>query len=273
MKKQLISRSLIALGLLLGVAWSCKTADPAPTAETCKLSAIDRGNGNKHSYTYDANGKITTMNREFDGSGSGNNISKYVYTFTYDAAGLLTKSVWTLDGKADGSETYTYTSGKISKTTYVYANGDKGVNNIKYNAAGQITEFTIESGTPDDVKQYFEYDANGITVKNGVSDLKNYKFFEVVYKPVGVAKSPEQLLAKYGLPYDVFSGYGWSSAMGGEGSTYESFSDDNGKLVSDGTGKITAVKANTKGYITEMSDLDNTTKTTRISKFTMIDCN
>ena len=272
MKKQLISRSLIALALLLGVAWSCKTADPVTPAETCKLSAIDRGNGNKHGYTYDANGKITTMNREYDGTGSGNT-SKYVYTFTYDAAGLLTKSVWTLDGKADGSETYTYTSGKISKTTFVYINGDKGVNNIKFNAAGQMIEFTFEYGTPDDSKQYFEYDANGIMVKRGYSDLKNYKYFETVTKPVGVAKSPEQLLAKYGLPYDVLTGIPWAVAIGGEGSTSEVFFDDNGKLVSDGTGKTTAIKTNTKGYVTEDSDFDNTTKITSTQKFTMIDCN
>ena len=206
------------------------------------------------------------MNREYGGV-------SYIYTFSYNAAGLLTKSVSTLDGDAYGSETYTYTSGKISKTTYVYANGEKGVNNIKYNAAGQITEFTIESGTPDDVKQYFEYDANGIMVKNGVSDLKNYKFFEVVYKPAGVAKSPEQLLAKYGLPYDVLVGLPWTASTGGEGSTYEFFFEDKGKLVSGITGKITAIKANTKGYITEMSDIDNRTKATLISKFTMTDCN
>ena len=270
MKTQPVFRSLIAL-FLLGVLWSCKKDDPAP-ADTCKVSAIDRGNGNRHSYTYDANGKIATMSREFDGTGSGK-ISKLVYTFTYDAAGLLTKSVWTLDGKANGSETYVYTSGKISKATYAYANGSKGVNNIKYNAAGQMTEFTIETGTADDAKQYFEYDANGIMVKSGYSDLKNYKYFEYVVKPVGVAKSPEQLLANYGLPYDVLVGNPWASNIGGEGSTYEIFYDDDGKLVSDGTGKTTAVKTNTKGYVTEISDLDNTTKTTTTGKFTLTDCN
>ncbi len=271
MNKQPIFRSFLALALLLGVVWSCKKDDPAP--DTCKLSALDRGDGNKHNYTYDAKGKITTMSRELDGSGSGKT-AKYVYTFTYDAAGLLTKSVWTLDGKADGSETYTYTNGKISKTTFVYASGDKGVNNIKYNAAGQITEFTIEYGTPDDGKQYFEYDANGIMVKSGYSDLKNYKYFEYVVKAVGVAKSPEQLLANYGLPYDVLVGNPWTTNIGGEGSTYEIFYDDGGgKLVSDGTGKTTAIKTNTKGYITEVSELDNTTKTTTTGTFTMLDCN
>lgn len=76
----------------------------------CKVSVIDRGN-NKHTYIYDAARKVTTMSRDFDGSGS-EEIRKYVYTFTYDNAGLLTKSVSTLNGKDNGSETYTYTSGK-----------------------------------------------------------------------------------------------------------------------------------------------------------------
>ena len=271
MKHFTISCTFITL-FLLGVLWSCKKDDPAP-ADTCKVSSIDRGNGNKHSYTYDANGKISTMSREFDGSGSGK-ISKFVYTFTYDAAGLLTKSVWTLNGKADGSETYVYTSGKISKVSFIYVSGTKGTNNIKYNAAGQMTEFTIENGTADDGKQYFEYDASGIMVKSGYSDLKNYKYFEYVVKAVGVAKSPEQLLANYGLPYDVLVGNPWTTNIGGEGSTYEIFYDDgSGKLVSDGTGKTTAVKTNSKGYITEIYELDNTTKTTITGTFTMLDCN
>ncbi len=98
----------LTVSLFVFALIGCQKNDPTPP---CKLSTIDRGNGNKHAYTYDANGKITQMTREFDGSGSGK-ISKYVYTFTYDAAGLLTKSTFILDGKPNGSETYTYTNGK-----------------------------------------------------------------------------------------------------------------------------------------------------------------
>lgn len=134
----------LLLVLFLAIS-SCKKEDVVPT-DTCRLAAIDRGNGNKHTYTYDANDRITTMTREFDGSGSGA-ISKFVYTFTYDAAGLLTKSTWTLDGVADGTESYTYTGGKVSKVNYEYADGSKGVNNIKLDAAGNILEFSYE---PDD---------------------------------------------------------------------------------------------------------------------------
>jgi len=271
MKHLPISRSLIALMLLLGVVWSCKKDDPIP-AETCKLSTIDRGNGNKHTYAYDANGKLMQMTREFDGTGSGK-ISKYVYSFTYDAAGLLSKSVWTLGGKADGSETCTYTNGKISKVSFAYSDGSKGVNNIKCNAAGRIIEFTVETGNPNsDGKQYFEYDANGITTKRGFADLAGLKLFEIATKPVGLAKSPEQLLAKYGLPHDPLTGYGWSVAEGGEGTVSEVFYEDNGKLVFDSKYKTTVAKTNTKGYLTEITDVDDA-KVTSTSKFTMTDCN
>ena len=264
---------LFALTVVLGSCSKSSTTDPAP--DTCKLTAIDRGNGNKHTYTYDANGRISQMNREFDGTGSGK-ISRYVYTFTYDAAGLLTKSVWTLDGKADGSETYTYTTGRVSKASSVYANGSKITNDIKYNAAGQITEFTYDDGKPANFfRQYLTYNTDGIITKFGYDDGKGDVFFEVVYKPVGKATSPEQLLTKGGLPYDVLTGFSWSVAVGGEGTTSESFSPDakTGKLVSDGTDRITAVKTNARGYLTEFTTLDNTTKTSSTQKFTLMDCN
>ena len=270
-----LSRIFLAISLLIISLFGCSkssTTDPAP--DTCKLSVIDRGNGNKHTYTYDAAGRISQMSREFDGTGSGK-ISRYVHTFTYDAAGLLTKSVSTLNGKADGSETYTYTSGRISKASGVSADGSKYTNDIKYNAAGQTTEYTIDDGDPADfVRLYTAYNTDGIAIKRGYDDGKGSVFFEVVYKPVGKATSPEQLLAKAGLPYDVLTGFSWSVAEGGEGSTYESFSPDaKGKLVSDGTGKTTAVKTNTKGYIIESTSFDNTDKTSSTEKFTLTDCN
>lgn len=265
-----ILQKILTVALFLIAFTACKKDEPV--APPCKLSTIDRGNGNKHAYTYDAAGKITQMTREFDGTGSGT-ISKYVYTFTYDAAGLLTKSTFTLDGKANGTETYTYTNGKISKVSYAYTDGSKGINNIKYNTAGQITEFTFESGDPNiDGKQYFEYDANGIITKRGYADLQGNKFFEVVVKPFGLAKSPESLLANSGLPYDVLSGFSWQVAEGNTGTVSEVFyADANGKLVSDGISKITDSKTNSQGYLIENTYTEGTTKSTQ--SFTLIDCN
>ncbi|MFN8345971.1 MAG: hypothetical protein U0X91_13250 [Spirosomataceae bacterium] len=249
---------------------SCKEETPIPP---CKVSVIDRGNGNKHTYTYDANGKIIQMARAFDGTGAGK-ISTYVYSFTYDASGLLIKSSIKLDGKDYGTETYTYYYSQISKVTYVNADGNKGTNNIKYNTAGQIIEFTYETGDPDsDGKQYFEYDANNIMTKRGFADLQGNKYFEVIIKPVGIVKSPEQLLVNNGLPFDVLSGFSWQVAEGNVGTTYESFfADQDGKSVSDGKEKITAVKTNTKGYLIENTSVDDNNKS-NYQQITLTDCN
>ena len=248
--------------------------NPMP-ADNCKLAGIDRGNNNKHAYSYDANGRVTQMVREFDGSGSGD-ISRYVYTFTFDGAGLLTKSVWTLDGKPRGAETYTYTAGRISKVSGVYADGSKLINNITYNAAGQITVFDYDSGDPADYsRQYFTYDIDGIVIKRGYDDGNGSVFFEAVTKPVGKVSSPEQLLIKAGLPFDVLTGFSWSVQTGGQGTITEVFFPDSktGKLVSDGTTRTTSVKTNARGYLTEETALDNTTETSSTQKFTLADCN
>ena len=273
MKPPFSRLSPLFLLMLLWVVSCKKAADVAP--DTCKLAAIDRGNGNKHAYTYDATGRISQMAREFDGSGSGK-ISHYVHTFTYDAGGLLIKTTSTLEGKPDNAETYTYTNGRIAKVTYANADGSKGTNNITYNAAGQITTFSYETGDPaNDLKQYFKFNADGVMTETGYTDLTGTTtYFQVVYKPIGKVTSPEQLLAKHGLPYDVLTGYSWSIAIGGMGSTYEVFvpDDKTGKLVSVGTGKTDATKANAKGYLTKDATIDDT-QTSSTAMFTLTDCN
>ena len=260
----------IAFVLLI---FSCKKDEVTTPADTCKVSMIDRGNNNKHAYTYDAAGKVATMFREFDGSGSGK-ISKYIYTFTYDNTGLLTKSVSTLDGKDNGSETYTYTSGKISKVNFKDATGDAGTNNIKYDEAGRITSFSFETGKPDDTAiQYFTYDANGIEIKKGIKGSDGDIYFEVVTKPTGVAKSAEQLLSKYNLPYDILTGYSWSANRGDVGTIIEMFEPDaNGKLTSTGTIKVTNVKLDSKGFIAEITSVDDA-KVSSTERFTLMNCN
>jgi hypothetical protein len=260
----------IALTLLL---FSCKKDEVTTPADTCKVSIIDRGNNNKHTYTYDATGKVTTMSREFDGSGSGK-ISKYVYTFTYDNSGLLISSAWTLDGKTNGSEIYAYTGGKISKVSFKDVDGNAGTNNIKYDEAGRIIYYSIEVGDPNyDVIQYFTYDANGIQTKQGFKGFDGTVFYELVTKPVGIAKSPEQLLSKYNLPHDVLTGVSWSANRGDVGTVTEIFEiDNNDKLVSTGTIKVTNTKLDSKGFIAEMTTVDDT-KVSSTERFTLMNCN
>jgi len=266
-------RTTLFFSLFLLNLWACQDHDLGPSTDTCKLTAIDRGNLNKHLYTYDAQGRITTMTREFDGDGSGT-VSAYVYTFTYDGAGLLTKSIWTLDGMPAGSETYTYTNGRIGKVAYDNGGGDTGFNTISYNAAGQMSEFTYETGDPaTEGKQYFAYNAEGVMTKRGFADLQDNKFFEKVVKPMNAVKSPETLLATHGLPYDVLAGIPWAVAYGGSGTTDEAFeADATGQLVSTGTYKITATQTNAKGYLTEITDIDQAGQSST-QRFTITDCN
>lgn len=270
--KMKTTQSILIVISFFFIAISCKKEEATPT-ETCKVSIIDRGNGNRHTYTYDANGRVATMTREFDGSGSGN-IAKYVYTFTYDNTGLLTKSTWTLDGKADGSETYIYTNSKISKVNYSYVNGSKDVNNIKYDLTGNIIEFTYETGDPNiDAIQYFAYDNNGIMIKHGYKGFDGAIFIETITTPVGVVKSPEQLLVKNALPYDVLTGFSWSIAQGDVGTVTESFfPNSQGKLISDGKEKITTLKLDAKGYISETTSVDINNNSI-LQRFTLTECN
>jgi YD repeat-containing protein len=265
---------LLALILLTSFLSCIKDKETTP-ALLCKLATIDRGNLNKHFYTYDAAGKITTMTREFDGNGSGK-VSKFVYTLTYDEAGLLKSAAITLDGVADSKETYNYTNGRVSKTDFEYTNGTKGYNAIKYDNNGQILEFTYQTSgkEEEDSKAYFAYDANGVMVKRGYSDLTgNSKFFEVIIKPVGSAKSPEVLLNNNGLPYDLLTGFSYSRAEGGIGSTTEVYVlNDKGVLtLAPETSKVTAIKTNAKGYLTEMS-FEDEKKASSTQKFEMNDC-
>jgi hypothetical protein len=236
----------------------------------CKLEKIDRGNGNVHTYSYDSKGKITQMKREYDGTGLGNT-STYVYTMSYNADGLLSKSSWTLNSIQNGVETYEYLNNQVSKATFEYTDGTKGVNKLKYNAEGRLVEAITEiAGSPEsDSKQYFEYNSAGILIKRGYADLKGNVFFEARETIVGSLKHPESLLIKAGLPYDILSGLPWQTTTGGIGSESDVFfPNDDGKLVSDGISKTTAFTINKKKYLTSISD-DYSPKP---QVFTMIEC-
>jgi YD repeat-containing protein len=129
---------------------------------------------------------------------------------------------------------------------------------------------TIDRGNGN--KHTYTYDANGIITKRGFTDLQGNKYFEVVIKPVGLVKSAEQLLINNGLPFDVLSGFSWQVADGNVGTVYESFfADNDGKLVSDGKEKITALKTNSQGYLIENTTTNDVNKS-YTQLFTLVDC-
>lgn len=273
MKTHSLFKSIVFCLLLLNFV-GCTDHDIDPnTPDSCKLTVIDRGNGNKPTYAYDAQGRITQMTRAFDGTGAGTTTA-YMYALTYDGDGRLTKSVITQDGNPNGTELYTYANGRISKVDFTSADGDKAVYSIKYNAAGQITEFAYDTGDPDESgKDLFEYNADGVTTKHSIVDTQGNVLYESRFKPVGKVTSPEQLLAKHGLPYDLLTGYSWAVAEGDVGSTGEFFkADDAGQLVPAGTDKITSIKTNAKGYLIEDTSVDDTDATLN-RKFILEGCN
>jgi hypothetical protein len=241
--------SLLLLFLIL--VFSCKKTDPDP-AVTCRLDKIDRGNGYTHEYTYDTAGKITNMRRVYGENGV------YAYTFTYNSSGVLIKSDVTLNGKPYNTETYTYTNGKVSQVSYKATDGDEGVNNIKYDTSGNLTEFSYEAKDKSYyVIQYFEYDSQGLFTKRGYKDMLaqagGFIYFEARYTNKNAEKSPESLLLKGGLPYDILTGFPWGQNVPGVGSTSESFSlNESNRLVSEGVSTTTNIIKNSNGYATEI---------------------
>lgn len=268
-------KQFIACLFLTGLTLSCtnKSIDNSqPVIPGCRVSAIDKGPTDRHTYTYDGQGRITRMTRATDG-GSGT-IQQYVYTFTYDNVGRLTNSSWTVGGKADGTAQYTYDNGRIAKANVMYADGKTAISIIRYFVNGRTSEYTTESNRPNGSgKRYFEYDANGIIVKSGFSDLKGVRFFEVITKPVGQMKLPEQLLVKNGPPFDVLTGLPWQETIGGVGTTVDTYisNSSTGQLVLAYTGTTTAVQTNTQGFLTDLTVTDQDKKTYP-QKYTLTNC-
>lgn len=268
-------KQFIACLLVAGLALGCKnnsidSSQPVPPG--CRVSAIDKGPTDKHAYTYDGQGRITKMTRTTDG-GSGT-IQQYIYTFTYDNAGRLTRSSWTVNDKADGTAQYTYDNGRIARANIAYADGKTAVSIIRYFVNGRMSEYATESNRPNGSgRRYFEYDANGILVKSGFSDLKGVKYFEVVTKPVGQIKLPEQLLIKDGLPFDVVTGLPWQETIGGIGTTAYTYSasSSTGQLVLAYTGTTTTIQTNTQEFPTAITITDQDKKTYP-QKYTFTNC-
>lgn len=262
--------------LLLALASGCKKNETIdsnpPVIAGCRLSSIDRGATDKHTYTYDSQGRITTMTRT-----TANNLGaaqQFVYSFTYDANGKLTSSSWTLDGKADGTARYSYDSGRITTVNSTYADGKTSVGNLRYFVNNRISEFILTSTRENATgRRYYEYDASGILVKTGFSDLKGNKFYEVVTKPTGQVKVPDQLLVQNGLPFDVLTGAPWQETIGGVGTTAQTYFSDSktGQLVLAYTGTTTAVQTGAKEFLTDFT-LTDQDKKIYTQKYTLTNC-
>lgn len=260
MKKFLL---ICSITLLVG-ACKNKASDPAP--DTCKLGASSTIEG----LIYDNSGRVATLITEgFDGTMTVMTLSK----FNYDAAGKLTKTVYTVDGKPNSEETYTYTDGRITRVNFSGPNSPTGINNLSYDASGHLTRYTVEIGGKVQYTQTYAYNADGVLTERAVVGSKGETFFRTVTKPVGSVKSPEQLLVKRGVPYLIPTGAPLAVAEGGVGTVTEYYSPDaSGKLVLEGSQKVSAVKANTQGYLTEYVLTDGDGKNPTTLTYTLTDC-
>ena len=268
-------KQFIACFLLAGLTLSCinNSIDSSQLVTPgCRVSAIDKGPADKHIYTYDEQGRITGMTRATNGGSGG--IQQSLYKFTYDNDGRLTNSSWTVDDKVDGTAHYAYVNGRIAGVNITYADGKTAIGVVRYFVNGRMSEYTIESGRPNGSgKRYFEYDANGIMVKSGFSDLKGIKFFEVVTKPVGQVRLPEQLLIKNGLPFDVLTGLPWQETIGGVGTVTSTYSSNSatGQLVLAYMGTTTAIQTNPQSFLTGFTSIDQIGKT-HTETYTIVNC-
>lgn len=249
-------------------ALSCKheVNDAAPDTDTCKLSASSA----IKNITYDNSGRVATLTTEgYDGTMT----VMFLSMFSYDAAGKLTKTVYTVDGKPNSEDTYTYTDGRITRVNFNGPNSPTGINNLSYDASGHLIRYTVEVGGQVQYAQTYAYNADGVIIEQAVVSSQGNVLDRAVIKPVGNVKSPEQLLVKNGVPYLVPTGTPLSVAEGGVGTVTEFYSaDPTGKLTLAGSQKVSAVKTNAQGYLTEYTVTDGDGKNPTTLIYTLTDC-
>ena len=260
MKKTLL---LLTIGVM---ALSCNK-DTTPAPDTCKIAKGDPVG----TVAYNAQGQVATLTRPFYTSSTA--VSTQISTFSYDGAGLLTKTVYTIDGKLNSEETYTFTDGRITRASFSGPNSPTGLNNLSYDASGRLTRYTVEVGGTVQYVQNYTYNAGGVRTELSITDELGVVLARTVVRPVGSAKSPEQLLTRQGLPYLIPDGTPWAIAEGGIGTVFDYYStgaDD--KLILQGSEKITAQKTNAKGYLIEQTLADLDGKNPYTITYTLADC-
>jgi YD repeat-containing protein len=266
MKKQLIT-SFFSL-ILIATAFSCKEkTEIDPVANTCRMTGYTAPINSKSTFDYDANGRIIHENRQVDDDIDG--IILGDYTYTYDGSGKLTKNTYKISvgGKLlfDDTDTYTWENGKIIKSTY-----KDGVNNIKYNAKGQMIEYTFESTTDPttNAKWTYKYDANDVLVDRIITSMDGkdvYFQFKLNYTSKEIVKTPLSYMAKVGLPFDFFYTRDWEVNIPKTDGTYEYYYPDaDGKLVLKLKDTFKEIKLDSKGIVSQLvtTNLKGVTQTT-----------
>ena len=266
MKHTTLFSSLLFL-TLFGASCNDHLVDPATA--TCRLTEINGAfiDGLKSTFEYDANGRLIRQYRKFDGIA-------FDYKHTYDAQGLLSRSEFTnLDdaGKvvSENTETYTWVNGKLVQ--FNYDGAFKGVNNLTYNASGQLIGFTVETENDpaNNSKWAYTYDNNGVLIRRLLTSLDGTEvIFEarLTYTTTEIIKTVFSLMPKSGMPVDPVLGRPWESSYPKNDGTISYFlPDSTGKLELFGQGTLKDMTFNQSGIATGWSYGDVTGDLTPVS--------
>lgn len=255
MKCTTLILSLLLL-TLFGAGCSDHLVDPATA--TCRLTEINGAfiDGIKSTFEYDANGRVSRQVRLFDDVG-------FDYQHTYDASGLLIQSIITdLDSagrKIDEIlEKYVWTNGRITQFQWASQSGLKGVNDLTYNAHGQLIGFTIEYNDypADNAKWTYTYDNNGVLTRRLLTTFTGDLIFEarLTYTTNEFVKTALSLMPKAGLPVDPLLSRPWESVYPkNDGTIAYYFPGANGQPEVFAQGTLTDMTVNQSGIATSWS--------------------
>ncbi|QIP15231.1 hypothetical protein G8759_22705 [Spirosoma aureum] len=276
--KQFLLTALFSV-LTLGL-FNCKKTDvdaPAQTVTGCKLTQLDRGNGNKHIYEYNAAGYISQMTIHFQGATGTGKKEVYVYSFTYNSDNQITGASITVDGQKPTQITdwgvgdavsFKWNNGKLTQVLDQLGSKTILTTTVSYDDQGRIVRLKAEPVPEwgDPFEKEFVYDAQGNFKSNYYEGGDLIQYEAITIDPA--TKSAESLQAAHGLPYDIFNVNPWRANTSQQIDGYEL--DKAGKFALAYTVKTTNLVKNSANVATSQTFDDNGKQ--RIMTFTLADC-
>ncbi len=276
MKKPLLA-SLISFLTFMMVNCKKTDTDPPSPVSACKLTEIDRGNGNKHLYEYNSAGYVSKMTIEYQGSASGGKKEVYVYSFTYNNSNQIAEASITVDGQKPTEITgwgigdavrFTWTNGQLTQVIDQLAGKPLVTTTVSYDAQGRITHLKAATdpnwGAP--FRKEFIFDATGNSKMNLYDDGKLFYTEVATFDPA--TRSAESLMPAHGLPLDVFNLMPWriNSTQALDGYSI----DSNGAAILKSIIKRVKLEKNSAGLATTVILDDNGKQ--RVMQFKLSDC-
>ncbi|GAB3938329.1 hypothetical protein [Larkinella terrae] len=266
--------------LLIGLAalsvTNCKKSeiDPADLAATCKLSEVDRGNGTRQQYEYNADGYVSKWTINFTESAEKHT---FVYLFGYNNRHQITGAKITIDGKSPDEISKwsignkiecSWTNGKLTQVRDMVDEDVYFTTSLTYDASGRITRLLCEPAdrSQTSFEKTYTYDAD-----------ENFKYYylddgvKLDYDDITVDKtsqSAESLLANRGLPFDFFNLIPWRTYNLKKYDSY--YFDKTGKPVLARSYQITNLVKNKHNIVTSQTVEEGGNK--RVNTFSLMDC-